>query len=344
MQNFNGLEIDMLSVGNADSILVTHWTDNIPCRVLIDGGNKSNTDDVKEFLHSQNITYIDHVVCTHPHDDHAGGLVDLVSDINFHFGQAWVHQPYKHVSPLKMRETLAKASNQELKEQISKSIETVKELLAALVDRGIPHSVEPFKDEIIGFLTVCGPSKKFYEDQIGIFSDSEKLNKFVDQRIYQLFYPKSEQDSTAEKEGGLLENPETSPLNETSVILATVFDGNIFLFTADAGANALWNACSSYNLSDCFWMQAPHHGSRRNITKKLIEHFSPSVVFASAKGNRKHPRIAVVNAFKDNGAKVYSTHYPTPAFIRHKVGTVPQRDGLVSATPLYDAKAFAGVG
>ena len=43
---FNGFEIDMLSLGDADSILVTQWRPDrlLPIRVLIDGGNTGSAD------------------------------------------------------------------------------------------------------------------------------------------------------------------------------------------------------------------------------------------------------------------------------------------------------------
>jgi hypothetical protein len=88
-------------------------------------------------------------------------------------------------------------------------------------------------------------------------------------------------------------------------------------------------------------MQIPHHGSRRNVTKNLIDLFAPSTAFVSAEGSKKHPRRAVVNAFKDAGAKVYSTHYPTPIHLRQYVGTVPTRDGYEPVTALYDAENLA---
>lgn len=39
----DGLEIDLLNLGDADSILVTNWFNDNPTRILIDGGNSSHT-------------------------------------------------------------------------------------------------------------------------------------------------------------------------------------------------------------------------------------------------------------------------------------------------------------
>jgi beta-lactamase superfamily II metal-dependent hydrolase len=142
----------------------------------------------------------------------------------------------------------------------------------------------------------------------------------------------------AEPKTGLLDNPKTEPENDSGTILATKYNGQLFLFTADVGVLALESASSAYELGNCHWMQIPHHGSRRNITKGLIEYFSPQYAYASASGSdRKHPRRAVVNAFNAQGARVYSTHYPTPGSLWLHRGNVPPRDGYHSATALYEA-------
>jgi hypothetical protein len=54
--DFNGIEIDMLSLGDADSILVTAWAGSNIWRVLIDGGCASDAKIVREFLQSRNAT------------------------------------------------------------------------------------------------------------------------------------------------------------------------------------------------------------------------------------------------------------------------------------------------
>jgi len=80
---FDGLEIDMLSLGDADSILVTYWAPFGPQRILIDGGAGADADIVKEFLVRRRFTNLWTVVCTHLHNDHASllrldGVVDLL--------------------------------------------------------------------------------------------------------------------------------------------------------------------------------------------------------------------------------------------------------------------------
>ncbi len=75
---FNGIEIDMLSLGDADAILVTAWAGTNVWRVLIDGGTASDAKEVREFLRSRDANSLFAVVCTHLHKDHARGLIELL--------------------------------------------------------------------------------------------------------------------------------------------------------------------------------------------------------------------------------------------------------------------------
>lgn len=74
-QPANNLEVDFLDVGQGDAILIkSPYGQNI----LIDGGPNSSV--IKRL--AENLAWwerrIDLMVLTHPHDDHVGGLVDVV--------------------------------------------------------------------------------------------------------------------------------------------------------------------------------------------------------------------------------------------------------------------------
>lgn len=85
---YNGFEIAMLLLGRADSLLVTKWDEDVPTRVLVDGGRKGHAASIRAFLEAHGATWIDHVVCTHHDDDHADGLVELIKDDDIQFGKA----------------------------------------------------------------------------------------------------------------------------------------------------------------------------------------------------------------------------------------------------------------
>ena len=62
--------VHFIDVGQADAALIL-------CEgasMLIDGGNREDSDLIATYLDKQNIDYLDYVVCSHAHEDHVGGL------------------------------------------------------------------------------------------------------------------------------------------------------------------------------------------------------------------------------------------------------------------------------
>ena len=78
------LKIYYLNVGQADSILIQNEGQNM----LIDAGNNADGENIVEFLQSLNISKIDFLVGTHPHEDHIGGLDDIIN--NFDIGTIYM--------------------------------------------------------------------------------------------------------------------------------------------------------------------------------------------------------------------------------------------------------------
>lgn len=74
------LELTMIDVGQADSFFFEQGDST----ALIDCGTRSTGKDVVQYLKDQGITKIDYVFGTHPHDDHMGGMYDVIT--NFEVG------------------------------------------------------------------------------------------------------------------------------------------------------------------------------------------------------------------------------------------------------------------
>ena len=73
------LEIYFFDVGQADSTLIR----SLNYTLLIDGGNVSDGINLVNYLKEElSINKIDVVIGTHPHEDHIGGLSDIVNSFN----------------------------------------------------------------------------------------------------------------------------------------------------------------------------------------------------------------------------------------------------------------------
>ncbi|MGI6648871.1 MAG: MBL fold metallo-hydrolase [Bacillota bacterium] len=79
------LKVHFLNVGQADSILI-----QLPNRqtMLIDAGNNADGPAVVSYLQQQGIRKIDYLIGTHPHEDHIGGLDNVIKDLEI--GQVYL--------------------------------------------------------------------------------------------------------------------------------------------------------------------------------------------------------------------------------------------------------------
>lgn len=75
------LTLTMIDVGQGDSFLFVQEGEV----ALVDCGTRSTGEDVVKYLKSIGIKKIDYVFGTHPHDDHMGGMYDVIT--NFEIGK-----------------------------------------------------------------------------------------------------------------------------------------------------------------------------------------------------------------------------------------------------------------
>ena len=86
----NELKVHFIDVGQGDSILVQFKDKNL----LIDAGPRSSSNDLWKYLKGINLTKLDYVVATHPHEDHIGGMPEIIK--NFEIGEFYA--PKKQAS------------------------------------------------------------------------------------------------------------------------------------------------------------------------------------------------------------------------------------------------------
>ncbi len=79
------VKIHFLDVGQADSILIQDASGQT---MLIDAGNNGDSDLVVSYIRNLGIDHIDVLIGTHPHEDHIGGLDDVIE--NFDIGKIYM--------------------------------------------------------------------------------------------------------------------------------------------------------------------------------------------------------------------------------------------------------------
>ncbi len=315
------ISIDMLSLGNADSIIV--WLkdhNNNSFVILIDGGNKSDGNKVIAHLNKYILPCAgkrapDLIICTHHDKDHIGGLIAVIKNYGNKIGEVWINNPAEHISSTvyqNLKETFRRMSALKQYEVILEALVNLDEFIS-IVDRlGISRDHALCGQSLFdGVVRVLGPSYDFYKS---LLPGMENINRFVSREAdfaYNSIFGSPVINESLESNSPcpiVDEENSTSATNNSSVILEISAGNNRYLFTGDAGVQAFEDVENRESLSGIHWLDVPHHGSRRNLSSRLINTMSPALCYISAKGDNKHPRRALINCLKRHGAKVYGTN------------------------------------
>ncbi len=304
----SGTNSDPNSTSSYDAIALRFKEDNDANQkvVVIDGGFSDVGDDVVNFIKDRyGASRIDLMVSTHPDNDHLNGLLTIIQQMPV--DELLVHQPRLY------RDDLGDFTN----------LDNLDLLLGYAVDAGTTVS-DPFTgvNRFDGRLRVLGPSEDYYR---------ELLNDQLDPAEKAMFAIKSAmvQASTAIKDlvgKALGQMPDetlddsgiTSPRNSSSVITLLEVAGRRHLFTGDAGIEALEHAADEYesiygtfSSAPLSFFQAPHHGSRRNLGKSILNRIfgepeasygdDHTVCIHAAAASKKHPSPKITNALMRRG-------------------------------------------
>lgn len=321
MSDIKRFEIDMLDVKAADAFLIHAYIDHsgteLEYVVLVDAGNEGDgrkiLNHINTYYHQK---YIDLAICTHCDIDHYGGFKELIAEHNkktssFEIKHFWVHDPYQHVD---VDDVKYIRNEQTLKERIDEAYAfNDGSSLLDLLDKAQISREEPFcgmEYEPVNIF-VLGPDKAYYESLIPDFRvDIDFKDEQADDvysGLWKYIYNSEDQylsetlDSAAD---------DSSKVNQSSVIFAMGVEENVFLFTGDAGCEALQRVIDIDKegvLKNIKWMKVPHHGSKHNLNSSIISYFHPSISYMSTQKYGKFANLCTVNALKKVG-KVYSTH------------------------------------
>ncbi|MGW6214753.1 ComEC/Rec2 family competence protein [Streptomyces sp. NPDC055109] len=318
--------------GDAIALRFTVEAEQRNAVVVIDGGfshiGENLADHIAKYYETD---VVDLVVSTHPDADHLNGLSTLIEKVQAK--ELLVHQPRLHTSDV------SDFSN----------LEALDSLISLAKSRGI-RVAEPFTglSRFGGQFSVLGPTRSYYE---------ELLEQHLAEERSGLSHASKASFSSAIR--GLLsktlsylpietlgEDGETSPRNNTSVISLLRVGADRLMFTGDAGISALDAACEEYEriIDDFFvtplsFFQAPHHGSRRNLSPTVLDRIlgergaaysSVTSFISSAKISEKHPSPKVVNALSRRGCQVFATEGRT---ISQHSDDAPTRQNWTTLTP-----------
>jgi len=331
-----GFEIDFLPVGDSekggDAIALRYGKlDGIRSEqvvIVIDGGTKESGENlvshIREYYKTNQVNYI---ISTHPDADHSSGLTVVLE--NLKVDNLLIHRPWEHVQDIKDAFKNGRITGKGLKESIKKSLENAYELETIAKSKGIPI-FEPFSDlskKKDDKFIILGPSEEFYENLLPNFRETPEPKEAAVWSKELVNFLKGDIKLIAEIWGiETLTDPEewnTSAENNTSTILLLQLNGKKFLFTSDAGIEALNNAIKKaeslgIDLREVDFLQIPHHGSKHNVGPTILnriigerlqeqKHLKTVYVSAPKNGDPKHPSRKVVNALKRRGAEVYAT-------------------------------------
>lgn len=345
MSEITKYELDMLDVGAADAFLIhayiKHEETEWQYVVLVDAGNEG---DGKKILNHINKyygqKYVDLAICTHCDSDHYGGFKELIAEHKkstspFEIKQIWIHDPYKHVD---VDDVKYIRNEQTLRDRLNTAyaFNDGSSLLDLIDDAGIKRE-EPFVGTSYDpvNLYVLGPDKSYYESLIPDFRVDLDFKEEQKDDVYEgfnkLFY-----DTEDEFLSKTLDNAKDDPskVNQSSAIFAFVPGNDIFLFTGDAGCEALQrvvNIDKKGLFKNVKWMKVPHHGSKHNLNSSLITYFHPSISYISTEKYGKYANICTVNALKKVG-DVYSTHRDRQSLWHHH--NTADREDYTTVKPL----------
>ncbi len=317
-----GYEVDYIPVGNGeksgDAIAIRFGnlsgSRDEQVVIVVDGGFKESGQKLVEHIR---IFYrtdkVDIAISTHPDADHASGLYEVLDNLNVQL--LLMHKPWEHAEEIKNLFKDGRITASGLEDRLEKSLQNASDLEALATKKGI-QIIEPFQgvNGYQGGIHILGPSKEYYEQLLPLFKACPAPAKGLG---FLAPLPRLVKEGIKWIEDNfgidLLDNDEeeTSPENNTSTVILFNIDGHKLLFTGDAGKTGLslavdYAESQGNTLTDLAFLDVPHHGSKHNISSKLLKRIKAATAFISAsQDSPKHPSKKVTNGLKKHGTKVY---------------------------------------
>jgi hypothetical protein len=303
--------IHMLPALDGDCFLVE--TGSRPHRLLIDGGRRDTAAEIETLIGRLDPVErrIDLVVLTHIDEDHIAGLVRLIESSDLSLGEVWFNgldharladgqrigaRSAPAAPMLPMRPMLGVKSARDFARAVTARGSPWNASLpggAAWVEPNGPLPSVPLPEG--GRVTLLGPPRA----KLAAFAPSweaefEKLLK-KEQATAMLGGRAPVAPPRPEEIAGMAveeDDPDTSKVNGTSIVLVIDFGGRSALFAADAHPGDVSSALARLRGEGRAWFDAvkvPHHGSARNNTSELIGRLDSPLWLISTNGAHEHP-------------------------------------------------------
>lgn len=325
-----GYEVDFLPVGdsNGDAICIRYGDDVSGYTIhVVDGAYTATGQDIINFIRQQYHPnpYIQHMVLSHACNDHAPGLVPVLEE--FDVGTLWMNLPWLYVDEIEEGAFHGNYGREGIIRDIKEKHPYLVELEEIAIRKGT--TISPvFQGMQIGVFRVLAPSRQRYISIIPRLDKTpeyygEKANPFnaMFGKVKDAVQRFVEERWNVETLSNNIEP--TSPSNESCVVQLGTFGEETVLLTADVGPDGLTEAAQyAYNngiLKPPHFIQVPHHGSRHNVTPRVLDWWlgtalptnaSPErgTAYCSVGANKpQYPRKKVSNAFRRRGYPVSST-------------------------------------
>lgn len=330
-------EIDVIGVSadqaekDADAMAM-RWYDESYGRYIVgvfDGGLKAHGEELARIMKTYYSSggqkpYIDFIICSHPHEDHAVGLRTILEE--FDVGTLYVNCPWDYVDDVWNTIHDGRRTKESVKRYLREKYSYIDALEQLAVERGVPVR-EIFQGDIImDRLYVLSPSREFFLEQL-VASDKTEIMDASESAKKSSFIAKiTRWIQTRWGQETLREGEKTSAENEMSTVVFCDLDGETvkrpLLLVGDAGPLALtesmdYAAFAGIDLRTVCRYQIPHHGGRHNLTPTVMNRLvgtpveegkrvDKSAIVSVAAGS-DHPKKAVTNAFIRRGVRVFKT-------------------------------------
>ena len=356
-----GYQVDFIGVGqeskSGDAIAI-RWGNLFGPReqqkvVVIDGGFRDSGHDIsKHITNYYGTDLVNAVVSTHADQDHINGL-DVVLD-ELRVRELWIHKPWEHNQGLAGRFADGRVTDHSLGERLRENLDAASELVGKAARLNI-RIVEPFAGLSLhnnGEFFVLGPTANYYESLILGFNGMPVIRSALHETLKGLAGTVGRtlrQFVSTWGSDDLDDEDTTSAENNSSVITQLTVDDRRLLFVGDAGLTALSHAADQIawraDGAGLRFVQIPHHGSRRNLGPTILNRLVggplpqgqsqgvTAMASTSKRGEPKHPRRAVMNAFTHRGVDAIATRGRT---ICHSYHTPERADWTpVSLEPYH---------